>query len=197
MRAWSGFAAVGILLVLRRIRPTGQMSELVELERGEQMKLYAEPLSQYPMPTPIDASLCPTGLNRGYIGTWKLNHDSLYLKSVDGKLQGGGGDPMETWFSDAAREESGLVLATWFSGRLRISRGKVIAFHDYVGHPDSGPVHEEEILVTVEKGRVTARTEISSTGEELKRAREEHWRVADILEHTSLHGNCVSDAKEL
>ena len=95
------------------------------------------------MPTPVDASLCPSGLNRGYLGTWKLHSGSLYLKSVDGKFQGGGGNPMETWFSDTDREESGLVLATWFSGRLRISRGKVIAFHDYVGYPDSGPVHEE------------------------------------------------------
>ena len=51
--------------------------------------------------------------------------------------------------------------------------------------------------MTVKKGRVTARTEISLTGEELKRAREENWIVAHILERASLHGNRVSEAKEL
>lgn len=81
---------------------------------------------------------------RGYIGTWEIRQDAFYLVAVEGlyTLQG---EP---------------ILADWVSETLRIPCGNVL-FYQHMGFMT---IYEEELFVSIEKGRVTERRRIDNRG---------------------------------
>lgn len=87
-----------------------------------------------------------TGLWRGYVGTWELIDDRLYLTAVEGRLEDGTKVSLGTLFPGFENR----VFAHWCSGALRVPRGERLR---YV-HGGYGSTFEEDVNILVEKGVV-------------------------------------------
>ncbi len=112
------------------------------LERREDLESVFEPLS--------------TGCWRGYIGTWHVEGDRLYLVSLERSEYDREKEedvvkvvPLSVLFPDG----KGPVPATWFSGPLRARLG---GFERYV-HMGFGTTFQWELHLEVVRGRVVSR----------------------------------------
>lgn len=85
-----------------------------------------------------DSFIFSTACWRGYLGTWGIMEDKLFLLKVVGVHELDGEEPL---------------LADWFSGELRVPRGELLQYH----HMGFASVHEQELIITIEKGQVTER----------------------------------------
>ena len=148
---------------------TAQATELLIYE-GEELALCSEPLELYleMNPPPVKFMSPHTGLWRGYIGTWTIEDNRLYLKSIEATIQND---------KDWGFKEVGLdvvfpaypdgVFAHWFSGELRCTKGALLK---YV-HGGFGSVYEMDLFFKVKKGVVVDRREVvngvGSKGEQL------------------------------
>lgn len=132
---------------------------------GECHHLYSNPLEYYWMlmdkkrPSFYPLPNC----RRGYIATWEVKDNQLFLRDIDGNYEA------TTFFfgKHAARyslkilfPKSGghLAKADWFSGKLRIPQGKMTLYDE-----DYGSRFEQEIIITVEKGDVVKMVTIDYT----------------------------------
>ncbi|MBN2500503.1 MAG: hypothetical protein JXB38_07005 [Anaerolineales bacterium] len=124
---------------------------------GKQYPIYTEPLEAYfRLGNRRPAFRSPhTGLWRGYVANWKIETERLYLVGLEawlGDISGEG--PLtqagiEVLFPDA----NGPVMADWYSGGLRVQMGELL---QYV-HMGYESVYEQELLLTVENGRVVGK----------------------------------------
>lgn len=126
---------------------TRQFPEIIEYN-DQTYDLYSLPLEAlFAQGTPrtfVQGSL-PTACMRGYVGTWKIEDDWLYLVV----LKGMGSDMPRnllpvidpTWVSP--------VPATWYTGTLRIGRGRILDFK--MGFEES---REEEIFLEIQNGQL-------------------------------------------
>ena len=64
-----------------------------------------------------------TDNKRGYIGTWKVKDNKLYLVDLHGWVKGNEEIGIEFFFE--GKQE---VFAKWYSGALRIPRGKALKY---------------------------------------------------------------------
>ncbi len=87
-----------------------------------------------------------TALWRGYIGSWEILDQRLYLIKLMGDLSGNDGVCLATVFPDFPDR----VFAHWYSGTLRIPDGAVLK---YV-HQSYQSTHERDFLIEVEGGMV-------------------------------------------
>lgn len=119
--------------------------------RGEELSLCAQPLSQYLETIRPDLRLqAPsTALWRGYIGTWKIESDRLYLVGFRG-YPADAGDDEELSLADLFPMYPEGVFAHWYTGELRCPSGGLLK---YV-HGGFGSRHELDLFIKVEKGRV-------------------------------------------
>ncbi len=97
-----------------------------------------------------------TALWRGYVGTWEITSDRLYLVGLDGRLKSGQIANLGTIFPGFPDR----VFAHWFSGVLRIPMGQLMR---YV-HGGYGSVYERDQFITVKKG-VAVKTTLVVNGE--------------------------------
>lgn len=81
-----------------------------------------------------------TACYRGYVGSWEIREDRLYLNGLSGCFSLVGDEPL---------------FADWVSGTLNVPRGELISYI----HMGFASLYEEEIHLTVENGVIT-RTEI-------------------------------------
>lgn len=103
---------------------------------------------------------------RGYVATWLLQKDGLWLTSVssnglivdrrqseaDAEVAGAlDGRPfsVDGLFPDDTRPADAPVFADWYSGELRIPEGEMI---QYV-HGGYGTTYERDRLILIERGR--------------------------------------------
>ncbi|MFZ4859678.1 MAG: hypothetical protein ACOYL3_25175 [Desulfuromonadaceae bacterium] len=87
--------------------------------------------------------ICSTNCWRGYVGTWEIIDDSLYLVGLKGGFRLVGTDPL---------------FADWFTGVLRIPYGKIL---QYV-HMGFGSVYEKEGHLCINKGLLVRSREINN-----------------------------------
>jgi len=132
---------------------------------GVNLHLYSNPLEHYwirmdkkrPFFFPLP------NCRRGYVATWEIRDNQLFLKAIDGNYE------RTTLFfgKESARyglkimfPKSGgrLVKATWYSGKLRIPQGKMTIFDE-----DYGSRFEQEVIITVEKGNIVKMVTIDYT----------------------------------
>lgn len=160
MRAWPG--VIGLLWLALPWFAYAMPLHTERLEwHGKTYELLSEPLEQhYPdrqarprfMPAPLRAA----GDERGYVASWRLEEDRLYLVDID------------TWFCAAATVRSvdcrratlaelfgtapgGEVSADWYSGELILPDGALLP-GDRAGY---GAPHERTIRITLKAGKVT------------------------------------------
>lgn len=88
-----------------------------------------------------------TSCRRGYVATWKIEKDRLYLVSIEGTVVG----EKPGSVADVFPGQAPPVLATWFTGKLPIGRGKIARRSGW------DFVYETEETLVVSKGTITRR----------------------------------------
>ncbi|MCP3669639.1 MAG: hypothetical protein GY814_04270 [Gammaproteobacteria bacterium] len=135
---------------------TAQIGEGL-IYHGRKVTMCTEPLGDYFAfggERPVFAANC-TALWRGYVGTWEVIDDRLYLVSLSGKLNDGTKITLETLFPGYPER----VFAHWYSGTLRIPEGKRI---EYV-HMGYGSTFERDVFLEINEGVVTG-TSVQNNG---------------------------------
>ena len=131
---------------------TAQISEKL-IYQGERVSLLTNPLDSYFALSGRKASfqLTSTALWRGYVGTWELLNDRLYMVELKGTLADGSRANLESIFPGFPDR----VFAHWYSGTLRIPRGKMLEYR----HMGYGSQFERDEFIKIRQGVVTSITE--------------------------------------
>ena len=129
---------------------TAQVSEVL-LYEGEELSLCNEPLELYieKIPMKVRFTAPHTALWRGYVGTWAIEADRLYLKSLEASIEGEKGHE-EVGMERVFPEYQNGLFAHWFTGELRCPQGALVK---YV-HGGFGSVYEKDLFFKVKKGVV-------------------------------------------
>jgi hypothetical protein len=126
---------------------TAQIAENLYFE-GQKLPMCANPLSDYFFLSGVKRAFesnC-TALWRGYVGTWEIRNNRLYLIALHGTLMDGSEANLATFFPDFPDR----VFAHWYTGTLRVPQGKQL---EYV-HMGYASVHERDLFIEIEKGIV-------------------------------------------
>jgi hypothetical protein len=83
---------------------------------------------------------------RGYVGTWKIESDRLYLVSIDPGLC----VEIDGEMTDLIAAYPQGLFAHWFTGELRCPRGKQMQYI-HVGYAS---VFEEDLLLQIKRGQL-------------------------------------------
>lgn len=138
---------------------TAQCTDYIVYE-GERLALLCNPLGSYEGPSQARLHFIPphTANWQGYIATWQIIDDELYLVDIEGQLA----DKTQgtiALFSEV--DENGRVKATWVSGDLRIAKGDVVQYV-HMGYESR---FEQELFLRVEGGSVTSSQWITPSAE--------------------------------
>ena len=129
---------------------TAQAPDIIVID-GEAFRLFSNPLESYfneDNPRPNFGVVC-TANWRGYVATWEISEDTLYLVNLSSSGSRSTDFSIATLFPGSPKK----VKAEWFSGELRVPGGKCI---HYV-HLGYFSVYEKELIIEVEKGMVKSR----------------------------------------
>jgi hypothetical protein len=123
---------------------TAQFQEIL-LHKGEKLSLFSLPLSRYMQQQgqPIRFDLGHTACHRGYLGTWAVREDHLYLVEIKARI-----GSRDVALQDIFPGHSAGVFAHWYSGTARCPQGKRV---QYV-HQGFQSVHEEDLFLTFRQG---------------------------------------------
>lgn len=124
---------------------TAQIAERLIYD-GQEHALLSNPLTSYFEQGGVkpDFRATSTANWRGYVGTWEVLGDRLYLVSLKGWLRGGEEVNLETVFPGFPER----VFAHWFTGQLRIPQGRQL---QYV-HMGYGSTYERDVMLSVRHG---------------------------------------------
>jgi hypothetical protein len=141
---------------------TAQQHERLILD-GNLLSLAATPLEVYfyKSGTKTPFRMVHTGLHRGYVGTWEIVGDKLFLSELaipsyardhmtDKLIPFERKVDLTTLFVDAV----GPVFAEWFTGELRCPQGELKEYH----HGGFASVYEADLLINLVAGVVTDTT---------------------------------------
>ena len=136
---------------------TAQISERLFWE-GEKHALLTNPLCDYFEMGGLrpEFQCTSTALWRGYVGTWEIVANRLYLIDLNAVLASGEDASLESVFPGFKDR----VFAHWFTGTLRIPQGKRL---EYV-HMGYSSIYERDLLLTIEQGVVVGQ-EVQHNGQ--------------------------------
>jgi hypothetical protein len=124
---------------------TAQIPEIL-IHRGQKLSLCEQPL--YPYLARIPKSRRPafasttTACHRGYVGTWEIREDQLYLVGIEGLMRTPEGF-VEACVETALPWVKGALAAKWFSGRVRCPEGRLVT---YVHHAYASTYERDRIF---------------------------------------------------
>lgn len=127
---------------------TAQIPEKLKY-KGKKYAMCSEPLSVYFALAGIKFKprvIC-SALSRGYVGSWKIIDDRLYLV----KLKNGFGKKAASCMTEYFPDQPDRVLANWYSGKLRLPQGELLK---YV-HGGYSSIYESDMFLTIKKGVLT------------------------------------------
>ena len=129
---------------------TAQTPEILIID-GERHAMRAEPLEEYFALTGHRPSFSwpSTACFRGYIGTWSIIDDRLYLVDFEGWRP----DRSKMTLTDLFPQHSGKVLADWFSGKVELPTGKLL---HYI-HLGYASIYEKDIILKFRNGVLLSR----------------------------------------
>lgn len=121
-----------------------------------------------------------TALYRGYIGTWEIADQQLYLIGLKGNLRKDrlvGGEPVNvgTFFPD----HPDRVFAHWYSGTIALPQGEILD-DDTRDYRDV--VHERDLLIRLKKG-IVINTEVRVNKTKAEREAEFAERKAEYIKN--------------
>lgn len=129
---------------------TAQISDTIRIA-GREVRLNTLPLNHWfeQTGTKPDFKSPHTALWRGYVATWEIVDDRLYLVDLESHLADGGTGTLGDLFPGFPDR----VFAHWYSGVLSIPQGKVIGYI----HAGFGPIYESTLCLTIRDGMVVER----------------------------------------
>ena len=135
---------------------TAQISENL-LYKGKDYSMCTQPLDVYLNICDIkfESTTRCTALWRGYVGSWEIIDDRLYLIGISGDTHEYGELKLTTFFPSFPER----VFAHWYNGTIRLPDGKML---EYV-HMGYGSTYEKDILIEIKKG-VVVKEEIKING---------------------------------
>lgn len=132
---------------------TAQFGENLHYD-GQEMSMCTHPLADYfalggvnpgfGQDWPLDC----TALWRGYIGTWEIRGDRLYLIAINVMP----GSRVNANLGTVFPGYPDRVFAHWYTGMLRIPQGKILKYV-HMGHQST---FEHDLLIDVERGVVVS-----------------------------------------
>lgn len=138
---------------------TAQFPDVL-IYKGKTESILSNPLEQFfdkdhPRPMKLFQTDC-SALWRGYVATWKIEDDKLYLiKVVEGSCSA---DAPEIPLSKILPGKKAPIFADWFSGTLVIPQGKVI---NYV-HMGYESTYENELHIVIKNGKVQSTIKVDN-----------------------------------
>jgi hypothetical protein len=125
---------------------TAQRADIIIID-GKEYPLFTNPLEDYwteenPKP-PIGWPM--TSCWRGYIATWEIIDNSLYLIGIIIRTPDG-----DAGLEYAFPNTTGKIKATWYLGELRIPQGECLHYE----HGGYESVYASDWLIRIEKGTV-------------------------------------------
>ena len=162
------FLFVSFLFLALVVHATGQTGDVIFID-GARWKLLGKPID-------LDAALYHELIDvlpedrpvvssnwDGYTGYWSIQQDVLYLDSVrceyyDTEIQGMKGESVPSVvllnvFNNYV--DGDRIMAGWLTGEIRVATGKVV----YYWHDAFERNYEEEMMLNIEKGKITGRKE--------------------------------------
>ena len=130
---------------------TTQITEVLILGRKKH-SMASLPLEDYREAggtLPYTRTTC-SGLWRGYVGTWAVRRGRLYLVDIDTTQYSTTDLKLHDFFPGCGER----VFAEWFSDTLRLPQGEMLM---YLPGGVCGGIHEEDLLLTFERGVLVKR----------------------------------------
>jgi hypothetical protein len=129
---------------------TAQFTEILHL-RGEELSLCSQPLDGYldSAANPIKFKATSTALWRGYVGSWTIENDRLYLTKLSGNTQTDEG-LKKVVLTDMFPGYPDGVFAHWYTGEMRCPQGELLK---YV-HGGYASSYEKDLFIDVRQGVV-------------------------------------------
>lgn len=133
---------------------TAQAREIL-IYKGKKYSMATEPLEPYIEENNIkfNPNAVCSGCWRGYIGTWSIENNRLYLIDIDTD------DDVKKIGLDYLFPGQTNVFAEWFTGELHIPYGRLMK---YV-HQGYASLYEKELFLNVQNGIVISEREIDNT----------------------------------
>ena len=128
---------------------TAQIAERLHYQ-GEDVGMCTEPLSDYFAMGGVNPHFWShsTALWRGYVGSWEIVDDRLYLVGLSGNIKGKADATLATIFPDFPDR----VFAHWYSGTIRIPQGKQLKYV-HLGYCST---FERDLFLDIERGVIVA-----------------------------------------
>ena len=129
---------------------TAQFTEILHL-RGEKLSLCSQPLDGYldSAANPIKFEATSTALWRGYVGSWTIENERLYLTKLSGNTQTDEG-LKKVVLTDLFPGYPDGVFAHWYTGEMRCPQGELLK---YV-HGGYASSYEKDLFIDVRQGVV-------------------------------------------
>jgi hypothetical protein len=124
---------------------TAQISDVIYFN-GKKLNLFCEPLEEYfeKIGNRPDFEGPHSGLWRGYIATWRIKFDQLFLTGKEGYFP----SPRTMQLSEIFPGQDKEIKASWFTGKLIIPQGNLLQYE----HIDLGNIYEKETTIEVIEG---------------------------------------------
>ena len=175
---------------------TAQVSNTLIMQ-GAAHPLLTDPLQGFFAPERPQPPFCAveTANWDGYLTTWEIRDDSLYLVRLEGTVclrkaelgaeksswcevgHSGECEIAEISLRDICDVPAGGFCAHWFSGTLRVPQGALI---HYV-HAGWASKYERELLLVVQKGQLTSQETIFNQPPPSKKSESRLRRMIDAL----------------
>ncbi len=120
--------------IYERLYYNGKMLKMAYLP----LEMYLDQLEEKP------EFFAPSTANwTGYVGTWEVKENKLYLIELEAHINGKGTVGLDYFFPGQKE-----VFASWFTGEVRIPEGKELL---YV-HMGYGSIYEDDLFLEFKKG---------------------------------------------
>jgi len=147
-RSWMA----GVELIRGSLTMTAQCSENL-IYQGKELTLCAEPLGPFleSAASTVKFDARCTSLWRGYVGTWTIENDRLYLVKLRGYVDDAVNcEVLEVGLEVLFPDYPDGVFAHWFTGELRCPSGALL---NYV-HGGYASTYEQDLFLRVQRGVV-------------------------------------------
>lgn len=128
----------------------------VIVKDDEKLDLYSNPLEEYWLKNKLKrpAFCAEPYCKRGYVATWAIRNDRLYLINIEGLFTKNtflGKKVVQFSLYTLFPDNNGSVYVDWFTGKLRIPNGPM---KHYV-HQGYDSRFEKEIIISIDRGNIT------------------------------------------
>ena len=140
---------------------TAQAMEKIFIN-GKEHSMASEPLASYLSNLKVKPKLFPpsSACWRGYVGTWEIKKDKLYLIAFEGFTI----NIYKPFGIDILFPDKKIVFAEWFTGEVRIPQGDIL---DYV-HGGYLSSFEKDMFLEIKNGQLIGQRTVDNILEAAK-----------------------------